>query len=220
MLLTFAELEFLLSLGDDGTEPPLLDLLEHPAGQRVSRDALVAAGLASLVARGICRVVEQREHAHEGAHEGDDPQSEVVELDAELIALHAAVHGATTAIRVDTVGPERSASWVLLVGAGRAAFTATGPGVYAAVVMPGDAELRQQVVSLVMSALIDDPSAGVAISRRNLIDDVPLPDASPMRMPFRTNAELGGPDASAEVRERAVTDLVDALFIRDHPSRG
>ncbi|CAB4543855.1 MAG: hypothetical protein F2534_02500 [Actinobacteria bacterium] len=217
MLLTFAELEFLLSLGDDGTEPPLLDLLEHPAGQRVSRDALVAAGLASLVARGICRVVE---HGEEGGHEGDDPQSEVVELDAELIALHVAVHGATTAIRVDTVGPERSASWVLLVGAGRAAFTATGPGVYAAVVMPGDAELRQQVVSLVRSALIDDPSAGVAISRRNLIDDVPLPDASPMRMPFRTNAELGGPDASAEVRERAVIDLVDALFIRDHPSRG
>ena len=217
MLLTFAELEFLLSLGDDGTEPPLLDLLEHPAGQRVSRDALVAAGLASLVARGICRVVE---HCEEGGHEGDDSQSEVVELDAELIALHAAVHGATTAIQVDTVGPERSASWVLLVGAGRAAFTATGPGVYAAVVMPGDAELRQQVVSLVRSALIDDPSAGVAISRRNLIDDVPLPDASPMRMPFRTNAELGGPDASAEVRERAVIDLVDALFIRDHPSRG
>ena len=49
MLLTFAELEFLLSLADDGTEPPLLDLLEHPAGQRVSRDALVGCPTNAMV---------------------------------------------------------------------------------------------------------------------------------------------------------------------------
>jgi len=196
MLLTFAELHFLVSLADSEPELPLLELLEHPVRQHAD---IAAAGLASLVARELCREF--------GA---PDSATYEVELDREIVELHAAVHGASTSIQVATVSPERCAFWLVLVGRRRAAFTPVGAGVFGAVVMPLGVDLREQIVSLVSSALVDDPAAGVAITRRGRLD----------AMSFLTNDELGGPDAGVEERRSAIEHLVDGVFARHHPSLG
>jgi hypothetical protein len=113
-------------------------------------------------------------------------------------------------LRVTTVSPERSTFWLLLVGARRLALTPVGAGVYGAVVVHRDADLRQQVVSLVTSALIDDPAAGVAITRGGRLD----------AMSFRANEELGGPMAAPSTRAQVIAELVDDVFVNHHPSLG
>lgn len=196
MLLTFAELHFLVSLGDSEPALPLLDLLEHPVRQH---DDVAAAGLASLVARELCREVGL-----------PDSAMYEVELDPEVAELHDAVHNSSTSIQVATVSPTRCALWLMLIGRRRAAFTPVGAGVFGAVVVPLGVDLRKQVTSLVTSALIDDPAAGVAITRGGHLD----------AMSFRTNLELGGPDADPDHRRPVIQDLVDHVFVGHHPSVG
>jgi hypothetical protein len=196
MLLTFAELHFLVSLADHEPALPLLELLEHPVRQH---DDLAAAGLASLVARELCREF--------GVHGSEVYE---IELDHEIVELHAAVHSASISIQVTTVSPDRCAFWLLLIGRRRAAFTPVGAGVFGAVVVPLGVDLRDQVVSLVSSALVDDPAAGVAITRGGRLD----------AMSFRTNDELGGPDATPDDRRAAILELVDGVFAGHHPSIG
>ncbi len=195
MLLTFAEVEFLVSLAD---EAPLVDvglLLEEPERDR---PVVVAAGLASLAARELCL-------------EGVDESGAVgYVLDPDLFALHGALHAATSSVKVTTVSPERTTYWLLLVGGQRSALTPVGPGVYAAVLMPMETDLRDQVIALVGSALVDDPAAGVAISCDGNVD----------AMSFRTNAELGGPGAGDEARHSAIEAFVDEVFVDRHPSKG
>jgi hypothetical protein len=198
MLLTFAEIQFLVSLCDDeGAEPlDLLDLLDEPSR---NEDDIEAAGLASLVARELCR-----------EYLDDEGYVQHVELDHEIADLHEAMQAAVTTVRITTVSPERSTFWLLLIGPQRMAFTPVGAGVYGAVVVHHDADLRQQVVSLVNSALIDDPAAGVAITRGGRLD----------AMSFRTNDELGGPMAAASTRAPVIAELVDDVFVNHHPSLG
>ena len=199
MLLTFAEIQFLVSLcGDDAgvATLDLLDLLDEPSR---NEDDIEAAGLASLVARELCR-----------EYLDDEGYVQHVELDHEIADLHEALQAAVTTVRITTVSPERSTFWLLLIGARRMAFTPVGAGVYGAVVVHHDADLRQQVVSLVNSALVDDPAAGVAITRGGRLD----------AMSFRTNDELGGPMADSATRAQAIVELVDDVFVNHHPSLG
>jgi hypothetical protein len=199
MLLTFAEIQFLVSLCDTDAELPVLDLLDLLDEPSRNEDDIEDAGLASLVARELCR-----------EYLDDHGVVQHVELDHEIAEIHAAVQAATTSIRITTVSPERSTFWLLLVGPRRAALTPVGAGVYGAVVVHHDADLRQQVLSLVNSALVDDPAAGVAITRGGRWD----------AMSFRTNDELGGPDADPAVRWGAIEELVDTVFVNHHPSHG
>ena len=151
MLLTFAEIQFLASLGDNDPVLPVLDMLEEPPR---SIDDIEAAGLASLVARELCReFLDDEGYVHH------------VDLDDEIADIHEAIHGAVTSIQVTTVSPERTTFWLLLDGLRRVALTPVGAGVFGAVLVPHEADLRAQVVSLVNSALVDDPCAGVTISR-------------------------------------------------------
>ena len=199
MLLTFAEIQFLVSLcGDDPALPTLdlLDLLDEPSR---NEDDIEAAGLASLVARELCR-----------EYLDDEGYVQHVELDHEIADIHEAMQAAVTTVRITTVSPERSTFWLLLVGARRMALTPVGAGVYGAVVVHYDADLRQQVASLVNSALVDDPGAGVAITRGGRLD----------AMSFRTNDELGGPTADAPSRVQLIAELVDDVFVNHHPSLG
>lgn len=199
MLLTFAEIQFLVSLcGDDpdAATLDLLDLLDEPSR---NEDDIEAAGLASLVARELCR-----------EYLDDEGYVQHVDLDHEIAEIHEALQAAVTTVRITTVSPERSTFWLLLVGARRMALTPVGAGVYGAVVVHHDADLRQQVVSLVNSALIDDPAAGVAITRGGRLDS----------MSFRTNDELGGPMADAPTRAHVIVELVDDVFVNHHPSLG
>ena len=149
MLLTFAEVQFLLSLTCTEPELDVMQLLEEP-----SRDAddVVAAGLASLVAQGRC--VEE-----------DDGEHRVVSLDQALIEVHAALHGATSAVRITTVAPGRTTFWLLLVGPERLVLTPAATGVYHVRAISAETDLRQQVAAIVCSALVDEPVAGVSITR-------------------------------------------------------
>ena len=199
MLLTFAVIQFLVSLcGDDPAVPTLdlLDLLDEPSR---NDDDIEAAGLASLVARELCR-----------EYLDDEGYVQHVELDHEIADIHEAMQAAVTTVRITTVSPERSTFWLLLVGARRAALTPVGAGVYGAVVVHHDADLRQQVAALVNSALVDDPAAGVAITRGGRLD----------AMSFRTNAELGGSMADPSTRLQLIAGLVDDVFVNHHPSLG
>jgi hypothetical protein len=196
MLLTFAELQFLVSWCDLEPELPLLDLLEEPVRDI---DQVAAAGLSSLVARSFC-----------SEHLDDEGYVTRVDFCEELAQVHAAVNSAVTSIRITTVSPERSTYWLLLVGPRRVALSPVATGVFAAVVVPHDSDLRQQVTSLVNSALIDDPHAGVAITRGGNID----------AMSFRTNDEFGGPVASDGQRRPVIEALVDTIFVNHHPSMG
>lgn len=194
MLLTFAELQFLLSLAPDEPSIDLAALLEEPG-----RDPELAAefGMASLVARGLC--AEELD--------GDD---RIVSLDPELLDVLGAVHAAGVSLRITTVTPERTTFWLLLAGLQRIALTPAATGVYHVVPVAADADLREQAVSLVCSALADEPRAGVAISRNGRLDATS----------FRTNLELGGVSAGDAERRRGVESLVDAVFVDQHPSRG
>lgn len=195
MLLTFAEVEFLVALADDEPAVDVAMLLDEPTRDRHD---MVSAGLASLMARELLV-----EHLDESGTAG-------FVLDPQVVALHTAMHSATTSVKITTVTPERTTYWLLLVGAQRSALTPVAAGVYAAVVMPMSGDVREQVVSLVSSALADEPSAGVAISR----------DGSAEAMSFRTNAELGGPSASRAERLEAIEAFVDEIFVNHHPSAG
>ncbi len=194
MLLTFAEIQFLASLGDNDAVLPVLEMLEEPPR---SIDDIEAAGLASLVARELCReFLDDEGYVHH------------VDLDHEIADIHEAIHGAVTSIQVTTVSPERTTFWLLLDGLRRVALTPVGAGVFGAVVVPHEADLRSQVVSLVNSALVDDPCAGVTISRGGRLET----------MTFRTNGELGGPSATEADRCAAIGQLVDVIFVAHHPS--
>ncbi len=194
MLLTFAEIQFLASLGDDDPVLPILDMLEEPPR---SIDDIEAAGLASLVARELCReFLDDEGYVHH------------VDLDQEIADIHEAIHRAVTSIRVTTVSGDRTTFWLLLDGQRRVALTPVGAGVFGAVVVPHEVDLRGQVGSLVNSALLDDPGAGVAISRSGRWD----------AMAFRTNDELGGPLATEADRRAMIGQLVDVVFVAHHPS--
>lgn len=195
MLLTFAEVEFLVALADDEPVLDVATLLEEPVRDRVD---MVSAGLASLMARQMC------------AEDVDETGAAGYVLDEQLQQLHTALHAATTSVKVTTVSPERTTYWLLLIGTQRSALTPVAAGVYAAVLMPMDSDLREQVVALVDSALVDDPQAGVAITRTGGAD----------AMSFRTNAELGGPSASRAERRAAIDAFVDEIFVNHHPSKG
>ncbi len=196
MLLTFAEVQFLVSLGETDPVLSVLDLLEEPAR---NIDDIEAAGLASLVARELCREFLD-----------DEGYVQHVDLDHEIADIHEAIHAATTSIRITTVSPERSTFWLLLDGRRRIALTPVGAGVFGAVLVAHDADLRHQVVSLVNSALVDDPCAGVAITRSGRLDT----------MSFRTSVELGGPGATEAERLLVIEELVDSIFVNRHPSLG
>lgn len=194
MLLTFAELQFLTSLASGEPEVELVHVLEEPAHDL---DTAIAAGLASLVARGLC------------AEEIDSGQR-VVAIDAGLVAILEAISSAAISLRVTTVAPDRTTFWLLLVGARRLAITPAWTGVYHVELVGSEMDLRHQTVSLVRSALADEPRAGVAIARSGRVD----------AMSFRTNDELGGPGATDDERMIAVAQLVDDVFADHHPSRG
>ena len=117
MLLTFAEIQFLVSLcGDDPALPTLdlLDLLDEPSR---NEDDIEAAGLASLVARELCR-----------EYLDDEGYVQHVELDHEIADIHEAMQAAVTTVRITTVSPERSTFWLLLVGAAADGAHAGGRG--------------------------------------------------------------------------------------------
>lgn len=194
MQLTFAEVQFLLSLSADEPGLDVMHLLEEP-----ERDveAVAAAGLASLVARDLC-VAE------------DDGDDLVVALTPALLDVHRALHGAVTSVRITTVSAGRTTFWLLLVGPDRLVLTPACSGVYHVEVISSAADLRGQVAAVVQSALIDDPGAGVALARRGGWD----------AMSFRTNTELGGVAATPAVRLAVIDELVDAVFVDHHPSRG
>jgi hypothetical protein len=192
MLLTFAEVQFLVSLGDADPVLSMLDLLEEPTR---NIDDIEAAGLASLVARELCR-----------EHLDDEGYVQHIDLDHAIADIHEAIHAATTSIRITTVSPERSTFWLLLDGGRRLAVTPVGVGVFGAVVIADDTDLRHQVASLVNSALVDDPHAGVVVTRGGPID----------AMSFRTNVELLGPGATEAQRLPVIDELLDSIFVNDH----
>jgi hypothetical protein len=195
MLLTFAEVEFLVALADEEPALDVVGLLDEPERDR---QHMVAAGLASLMARQMC------------AADVDETGAAGYVLDEQLLAVHTALHSATTSVKVTTVSPERTTYWLLLIGPQRSALTPVAAGVYAAVIVPIDTDVRGQVVALVDSALLDDPTAGVAISRSGGAET----------MSFRTNVELGGPTAGPADRRAAIEAFVDEIFVNQHPSKG
>ncbi len=216
MMLTFAEVHFLASLvtdpggaaagADDGAADHVPDRLPAPAlldlarvfDQEPTADAdLAAIGAATLIERGWCT-----DHTSHGVR--------VVSLAPTLLELHGALHGATGWVRVVSLGPTRSAWWAIVSGITRAVFTPAGSAGFHAVPISGDVASGRQVSALVLSALDDDPFAGIAIVRGG--------DAEAMS--FRTNAEFGGPDAGAGERLARVEELVGEVFADQAPTRG
>jgi hypothetical protein len=203
MQLTFAELQFLLSLSADESELDVMHLLEEPDRDV---DAVAAAGLASLVARQLCTADD-----HDDGSDGSDGDHDlVVSLTPSLLTVTNGLCGAVTSVRITTVTAQRTTFWLLLVGSERLVLTPASAGVYHVEPISSTADLRQQVVAVVRSALDDEPAAGVALARRGRWD----------ALSFRTNAELGGVDAPPAVRLAAIDELVDAVFVDHHPSRG
>jgi hypothetical protein len=129
---------------------------------------------------------------------------------ADSSTFHAALHGAAGAVRITTVAPDRTTFWLLLVGAERLAITPAATGVFHVRPVTGGTSVRSQVAAIVMSALADEPDAGVTVTRTGDVD----------AMSFRTNLELGGATASEFERRTAVDELIDTVFVHRHPSWG